>query len=396
MNKRITLWIISLFAVTPVMADIDQTKGNGLYGFVTQGYFKTNTNNFYGKSQSGSFDFNEIGVGAGFVLNDTVSVGGLLLSRKAGNADNGSVRLDNLVFDVKALRGENSITGVRLGRNKIPFGFYNATRDMAMTRPTLLLPQSVYHDHSRNFLINADGLEAYHERWDDESYTRFALLYEKNNGINNPQTEIYFMGMDWPGKLNPDYATGATFTHTFNNTKTRFAGFYGHLPTKYKPGTVDPLTSGEITTDVMWLSGMHEIMPKLTLTAEAFLPRIAYDGLGPLIPNRNVYPLGWYLQATYAHSNSLEFYGRYDQTYKDKFDKSGEKNSAATGMPKHSFYASDWTVGLNYFYSPSLIISAEFHRINGTAFLPRLDNPDPSMTSERWNMFGLQASYNFR
>ncbi|MBZ0096239.1 MAG: hypothetical protein K8H75_12830, partial [Sulfuricella sp.] len=190
------------------MADIDQTKGNGLYGFVTQGYFKTNTNNFYGKSQSGSFDFNEIGVGAGFVLNDTVSVGGLLLSRKAGNADNGSVRLDNLVFDVKALRGENSITGVRLGRNKIPFGFYNATRDMAMTRPTLLLPQSVYHDHSRNFLINADGLEAYHERWDDESYTRFALLYEKNNGIDNPQTEIYFMGMDWPGKLNPDYATG--------------------------------------------------------------------------------------------------------------------------------------------------------------------------------------------
>lgn len=394
MNKLRTVSLFLAFSFTaPAMAERDNSN---IYGFITQGYFKSTDNNFYGKSKDGSFDFTEVGVGGEYSASDFLSASGLLLSRRAGLADDGHVRVDNLVFDIKAYRGENSVTGVRLGRNKIPFGFYNATRDVSFTRPTLLLPQSIYHDHSRNFLINADGLEAYHDRWDDDSYTKFNFLYEKTNGINNPQTETYFLGMNWPGELDSDYATGLVLNHAFNQGKTRVAAYYGHLPVKYKPGQMDPMPAGTIITDVVWLSAQHEILPKLTITAETFLPRITHNGFGPIITDRSTYPLGWYVQGTYAYTAEWELYGRFDQSYRDKHDKNGELFAAATGRPAHMVYADDWTIGANYYPSANWMISAEFHRIKGTAFLPALDNPDISQIHERWNLFGLQAAYRFR
>lgn len=396
MNDLLSYCMLGFGIVSSAQAFAFQPESVNLYGFVTQGYFKTSENDYYGSSKNGSFDFTEVGAGAGVNVNDRLAVSGLLLSRRAGAADNGHVRLDHLVFDINAYHDGESTAGFRLGRNKIPFGFYNATRDMAFTRPTLLLPQSNYHDHSRNFLINADGLEAYYERWGGGSHTKYNFLYEKTNGINNPQTEVYFLGMNWPGNLRPDYATGAVVDHTFNQGKTRLKAYYGHLPIKYYPGGMDPLPGGSITVDVAWLSAQQEILPKLTLTSEVFLPRIEYKGFSPFITDRSVYPLGRYIQASYAYSAEWEFYGRFDQSYRDKLDKNGEKSNAETGRPAFSAYAHDWTIGANYFPSPNLMISAEYHRIKGTAFLPVLDNANPAETRERWNMLGLQVAYKFK
>jgi hypothetical protein len=386
--------LLPLFLSSFALADLPENVD--VYGFITQGYFKSSANNFYGPSSNGSLEFTELGAGISVIANDRLSVSGMLLARHAGEADDGNIRVDHLVFDFATHRGNHSQSGVRLGRNKIPFGFYNATRDMAFTRPTLLLPQSVYHDHSRNFLINADGMDAYFEHWSNGNYTKLDLLYEKTNGIDNPQTETYYMGMDWPGSLSSDFATGVVLNHSFNNNKTRFAAYAGHLPVNYSPSTFDPLPAGKITTDVAWLSIQHEVLPKVTITSEAFLPRIEYNNLSPYMPSQPVYPLGWYLQATYAQSVELELYARFDQSYRDKHDKNGEKSSALTGRPSHAFYASDWTIGLNYFPSANWMVSAEFHHINGTTFLPVLDNPDPTQTQARWNLLGIQATYRFK
>ncbi len=46
---------------------------------------------------------------------------------------------------------------------KNPLGFYNDTRDVPFTRPSILLPQSIYFDRTRKLAIAADGVHLYGE-----------------------------------------------------------------------------------------------------------------------------------------------------------------------------------------------------------------------------------------
>lgn len=400
-NHKVFLFFFALFSVPAYAVENELPGDDSLrpYGFITQGYFKTDDNSFYGHSEDGSFDFTEIGIGAQAVLNDRVRVSGLLLARKAGEADEGKLRIDHLFADISLRKTESSSLAVSVGRNKIPFGFYNATRDVAITRPTMLLPQSIYYDHSRNMLINADGLDLRYAWWNDDDLFKINLLYESPTGADNPQSEDYYLLMDWPGNLRAGVSTGLVFNADLNGGKTRFAAFVStdhNRPIRYRPGVADLLGPGKIITDAMWLSVQHEVIQGLKLTSEVFTPRIRYRGFGPAIPDREVYPLGYYLQATIEVSPKLETYVRFDQTYKDREDKKGVIWNASTGQPSHRAFARDWTIGLNWFATKDLMLSAEFHHVDGTAFLPSLDNPNLNMTLRRWNMVGLQATYNFR
>jgi hypothetical protein len=51
-------------------------------------------------------------------------------------------------------------------------------------------------------------------------------------------------------------------------------------------------------------------------------------------------------------------------------------------------------VGVRYDHNSSWALSAEYHDVDGTAWLPRLDNPAAQM-QQRWQMFLLQAAYRF-
>ena len=71
------------------------------------------------------------------------------LSRTAGEGSPGNIRLDYGFIDYTFSNQENSQFGIRLGRMKNPLGFYNDTRDVPFTRPSILLPQSIYFDRTR-------------------------------------------------------------------------------------------------------------------------------------------------------------------------------------------------------------------------------------------------------
>ena len=112
---------------------------------------------------SGSFDFREIGLNASMrpLTNLQFSVQGL--SRTAGKGSPGNIRLDYGFIDYTYFHRENSQLGIRLGRMKNPLGFYNDTRDVPFTRPSILLPQSIYFDRTRKLAIAADGVHLYGE-----------------------------------------------------------------------------------------------------------------------------------------------------------------------------------------------------------------------------------------
>ena len=85
------------------------------------------------------------------------------ISRWAGKGSTGNVRLDYGFMDYTYYSGETGQLGIRLGRMKNPLGFYNDTRDVPFTRPSILLPQSIYFDRTRKLALAADGMHMYGE-----------------------------------------------------------------------------------------------------------------------------------------------------------------------------------------------------------------------------------------
>ena len=84
---------------------------------------------------------------------------------------------------------------------------------------------------------------------------------------------------------------------------------------------------------------------------------------------------------------------RYDQLIWDKDDKHGDKFSASTGVPAYSRFAKDWTVGLRFKLIPGLLLSTEYHHINGTGTISRLENT--GATKQHWDLYAVMLSYDF-
>ena len=132
-----------------------------VHGFLTQGYVKTTANSFFGDSEDGSFDFRELGINASYRFNPQLMASAQLLSRTAGEMYDGSPDVDYAQIDFTSHASEQGQFGGILGRFKNPFGFYNDTRDVAATRPSIFVPQVIYWDRVRNLVLSNDGAMLY-------------------------------------------------------------------------------------------------------------------------------------------------------------------------------------------------------------------------------------------
>lgn len=367
-------------------ADID------FFGTLSQGYINTNHNNYFGNSTRGSFDFREIGVGSAVRFTDDLRVSGLLLSRKAGTTADGKIEVDHLFFEYSPIKTQDATYGMRVGRLKIPFGFYNESRDIAESRPSILLPQSIYYDNIRAAMINADGVQAFGEYWNDGAYYKASLSYMKDPGGNDPQNQSYYFGTPQKGTLEVHTSVGAKLE--YSTGKTDLAVFVSDFSQEYKAAPGDFLTSGHIDGTVeMWLSARHSF-EHFILTSELFTAQARLYGFGQYFPNTTLYPFGMYAQAEWLTSEKLQFFTRYDFAASSSHDFNGKELSAMTGKPTSAFYAKDITVGGRYHFTPSTSLRAEMHFVNGTSTLPATDNLN-SPVSPSYNIFALQLSHSF-
>ena len=128
-----------------------------IHGFVSQGFIKTNENNYLAYSQRGSLEFTEVGINFTKEITDNFRIGAQLFTRDLGPIGNYSAQLDWFYFDYRFF----DWLGLRAGRTKLPFGLYNETSDVDAARVPILLPQSVYPISSRDFLLAQTGGELY-------------------------------------------------------------------------------------------------------------------------------------------------------------------------------------------------------------------------------------------
>ncbi|RFC33443.1 MAG: hypothetical protein DID92_2727744906 [Candidatus Nitrotoga sp. SPKER] len=365
-----------------------------LHGFLTQGLVTTSDNNFLGQSnKKASTDFREIGLNASLRPTSDLQLSAGLLSHKAGGTDNGEVRLDYGLVDWTVSSNEQGRSGIRLGRVKNSYGLYNKTRDVAFTRPSVLLPQSIYFERTRNLTVAGDGVEFYLDR-NYEAGNLFVTFALGKPQLGSEASKVALVGLVPNGRFEPKVAQISQVMYEGDGGKYRLGYTVLRFDTPYKPGVKDVLQAGQLKSMVQIFSAQYNA-ENWSLTSEYALRPISSRNFGPNSPDATTRGQSYYIQGSYRLAPKWEAILRYDVLYTDRDDRDGQAYAAATRRPGFTRFSKDWTAGVRFDLTPELMLRAEYHRIDGTAYLPVQDNPDPRALERRWDMFMLLGSFRF-
>lgn len=372
-------------------------------GFASQAFIATSDNDVFGNTdEGGSFGFTEVGLNASFRPSPKLQLSAQMLSRRAGEGGNaGEPRLDFGFVDYRLYSHKTNQFGIRVGRLKNPFGFYNDTRDVAFTRPSILLPQSIYFDRTRNLGLSGDSVQIYGDT-SHSTIGNFSMQF----GVWRPlvksrETEHAIFNGPPPGGLQPEASLIGRGMYESHDSRLRLAISGIWLNADYQPGIKDSLTAGSFTFSPIYLSAQYNT-ERWSLTAEYALRRLDFKNFGDIRFDQqadNTLGESFYFQGVYRFNHKWEALIRYDVFYADRNDRDGSKyvswreERGIDAEPAHSRFAKDLTVGLRWNITPKIMARLEYHRVNGTGWLSGLDNDGP--TVKNWNLFAAQLSFRF-
>jgi hypothetical protein len=361
-----------------------------VHGFLSQGFIHTSNNNFFGHSDDSlSTDFRELGINGSWSALPDLQLALQVVWRDAGQTDEDGFRVDYGLASYNLLSTESSQLAIRAGRVPTPLGFYNETRDVAATRPSIFLPQSIYFDVNRNLALSADGGYLYGEHRTDygEFSFNFGLVIPRTN---DPDFMSLILNGD-PGRVEGDTSWVGRVSYNSPGDEVRLAVTYANFLSDFSSSR-QPLNQGSFHFNPLILSAQYNA-ERWSLTAEYALRHTRLDFVSlPDFADPAFTGQSYYIQGTYRFTDELEGLVRYDELVWDLDDQYGYRYPDPR-VPHFSRYARDWTFGLRYEILPSLLASAEYHHINGTGWLSRLENPQGE--AQRWDMYAFMLSYNF-
>lgn len=378
-----------------------------IHGFIGQSYIVTTHNNVFGNSDGGlgSFGLTEAGINASFRPLPRLLIAAQGLSRRAGEGSSGMPRLDFGFLDYRLYSHEANQFGIRVGRLKNPFGFYNDTRDVPFTRPSILLPQSIYFDRTRNLALSGDGVHLYgdisHPQWGTLS-TQFGFLFPI---VTDKDTRAsVLIGDHMNGHLTQEPSIIGRGIYETNDRRIVLAVSGVWLNTDYVSRAGDKLggqsiSNGSLQFSPVYFSAQYNA-ERWSLTSEYAIRHFAYTNFNnTVLDGINFYGESYYVQGEYRFTPKWEGFVRYDALFTDRSDKSGKQwvseNPDSRHGLEHSRYAKDITVGIRWNITPEFMLRAEYHHVNGTGWLSRLDNMYPENTHKEWDLFAIQGSYRF-
>ncbi len=382
---------INWFRTTELPGDLQ------IHGFVSQAYIATSSNDVFGNSDNGgSFGLTEAGLNASIRPLPRLQVSAQMLSRRAGEGSNGGMpRLDYGFLDYRIYSHEVNQFGIRVGRLKNPFGFYNDTRDVAHTRPGILLPQSIYFDRTRNLGLSGDSVQLYGEAAVAHLgtlSTQFGVWWPI---VNDKDTEFSILGELPRGNLNREASYIGRGIFETNDKRLRLGVSGIWLNTSYDPSfkSNDLIGAGSFQFTPVYFSAQYNT-ERWSLTSEYAIRHLKYNrNFGPnsALNGLDVIGESYYFQGEYRFTPKWEGIVRYDAYFFDRSDRDGSNSRVP-----HSRYARDIMVGLRWNVTPEFMLRAEYHHVNGTGWLSRLDNPtSEGPLDKNWDLFAIQASFRF-
>ncbi len=385
-----------------------------VHGYISQGYLKSDQNNCIAETEEGSFQFNESALNFSTYLSPGLRVGMQLLARDFGNVGNDEVVLDWAYADYQW----REQLGFRAGKMRMPLGFYSETRDIDMTRSSILLPAGVYNENWRGLFTSLKGIGIYGDiglnKMGSLSYQCQAGVFEMDgdsgvmksvNDLINTRTNSV--------DTDPAYIANLRWNTPLEGLRFEASGLWTELESKLT--TKDGLFWRYLTAQALGLDlvGASMDMPikafpymisaeysreNLRLTAEYFELCFEYSFILqpasiPIIQDDKFYQEGYYAGIEYRFTEWLEMGLYHSVYYWNKDDKDGERKSSRYGFPKHAAWTKDTSLSVRFDINLNWILKIEGHMMDGTAILHRADNPDGM--EEDWFLFAAKVTFSF-
>ncbi|MEC9483854.1 MAG: hypothetical protein UMU75_11150 [Halomonas sp.] len=365
-----------------------------VHGFLSQAWVVSEGNDFFASSSedNGSFKYREMGVNASLRPQRDILVAAQVLSRELGDyADDATPVLDYGIVDYQMISSDERRLGLQAGRFKNPFGFYNQTRDIAFTRPSILLPQSLYFERTRSLALAADGVAVYGEERLGSGVLRAQL------GAGIPQTDDDLvdslgLGRD-PGELDGEASFIGQILYEHDGGRIIAA-----LSTANVNAHFDSSLGGPGDADFHfqpWILSLQYNEEHWSLTTEYALRSLSLQGFDNQRRDFDFTGESWYLQYTRRFLDDWQWLLRYDVLTNDRKDRWGERFESAGYGPAYSRYAKDWTTGLQWRVSPRVLVAAEYHLVEGTGWLPLINGEREPDRDKYWSLWLMQASFRF-
>ncbi len=372
-----------------------------IHGFASQGYMKTNNNNYLGKSKNGSFEFNETGINFSAMLTNRLRVGLQLFSRDMGDVGNNDLNLDWAYADYRRF----DWLALRAGLIKVHSGLYNKIRDIDAARVWIFLPTSVYIESVRDNNIAIQGYGVY-------GFVPLGILgqmeYESVWGIVNLSGNggtAKFAQDQAPMLINRIELDQSSMQSLIWNTPLdglRAGFFYGQMGIDfYAVNSHNPTEAlnyymDSMTTTVFSLEFIYE---KLVLAAEfKIVDKDQHVNEGPQFENQSD---GWYINGSYEITYWFELGLGYSEYYSDTDDREGEhyenpSNPWDVATPDFQAWQKDIVICTRFNITDYWTLKIEGHSINGVAAVFKSDNDGDANNLEKdWFLGAAKLTFNF-
>lgn len=383
-----------VLSILPAKA-VELGQGVQAHGFLSQSLVYTSDNRVGGNSDDRvASDMREIGGNLSWRPSPDWLLSGQVLARWAGESDGGDLRLDYGFVDRTLLADIDTSLGVRLGKIKNPYGFFNTTRDVAHTRPGIIMPQSIYMDRVRNFFLAAPGIGFYgnHENTKGNLSWQVSALQPE---VDDPDLTYFMTGRNIGHFKGKDSWLGQAMLENVGGG-WRAGLSVGQIAMQFQPEVGDVLLAG-VNRLPTWVLSLERNTEYWSFTGEYGQTSVHSQNYGTTayaksIEHENTTE-AWYAQATRRLGNGWQGFMRYDVFYFDKNDRDGLAFAASTGYPARIRFAKDWAVGVRKDMG-RWAWSGEWHHVDGTAWLSPTDTPIAA-SERKWDMLLLQGAWYF-
>lgn len=397
MNKHnnIGLLLSCWLGLSAVASDCWAEEDIVWHGFLSQGLMQASKSNFVNDDGEVSYQLTEAGINLSYQINPSLRLASQVVYLNGGNRYPEGLRLDYLFLDWSVYTGDNWELRLNLGRFKNYHWLYSSTRDIPHTRPSIVLPQSLYYDAFRDFAKGNDGLAALAQG--DSRWGNWELNWSYGTTPIEKALTRTLLGEFATGELEQVFDHQASFYFQPKDSYSQFGIAMVSSDFRYKSGNADFFVDGDAGTR-RWIASYKYSAEHWDLSMEAVQEQLTYDNI--LFPGYylNTYSQGIYLQGRWFASDALTLLGRIDMADMNKDDRSGAwlEQYSEGRIPRYFGYSDSLTLGMTYLLSENFALQAEVHRVKGTGRLSPAVVPNTAINrSEYWNLWAVQLMYWF-
>lgn len=384
-----------------------------MHGFASQGYLKSSENNYLGNSKDGSYEYNEIGLNFSVLVADDLRFGIQMFSRDLGEYGNNDYTVDWAFLDYSW----RDWLGFRAGKIKMPLGLYNRQRDADALRTAILLPQAVYNEGVRDFMVAIYGASLYGTR--DLSAIGY-IDYELFTGtFNMGQTNTYFdelfsrYSATHPEVFPPGlelsqggnvirHVEGAMLVwHTpLDGLKLSGTGVMGKSDSSMTiettietdTGPQDVQVTNDLETDINEISVLSAEYDFYDFTFAIERLKMDFSVESDAGMSLDISLEGWYAAISWEALNWLSLGASYGEYYPDGSDKDGDTFKDA-GQKDYFAWQKDIALGVKLNVNEYWCFKFETHFMDGLG-LADLDK-NLEEPKQFWNLYVIKTSLSF-